>query len=47
VKALGEHYDLTAFDYTTGKINPLLLKTKPSANSHQVSVLYNKLFFRD
>jgi hypothetical protein len=28
VKALGEHYDLTAFDFVTGKINPLLLKPK-------------------
>ncbi len=31
VKALGEHYDLSAFDYITGKINPLLLKTKTAA----------------
>ena len=33
LKALGEHYDLTAFDYMTGKINPLLLKTKAGNNS--------------
>jgi hypothetical protein len=38
MKALGEHYDLTAFDYVTGKINPLLLKPKsavtPSSTGH-------------
>lgn len=27
LKFLGDHYDLTAFDYTSGKINPLLLRT--------------------
>ena len=32
-KALGDHYDMSAFDYMTGKINPLLLRTKPTANT--------------
>jgi methyl-CpG-binding domain protein 2 len=32
-KALGEHYDLTAFDFVAGKINPLLLKPKSAATA--------------
>jgi len=27
-RALGEQYDLTAFDYISGKLNPLLLKQR-------------------
>ena len=42
VKALGEHYDLTAFDYMTGKINPMLLKTKAGTNSSQAYPEGNK-----
>ena len=32
-KALGPIYDLSAFDFMTGKINPLLIKTKNNAAS--------------
>lgn len=32
-KVLGDHYDLTAFDYASGKINPLLLKPKSASGS--------------
>lgn len=29
IKAMGEHYDLKAFDYVTGTMNPLLVRSKP------------------
>ena len=35
-RALGDQYDVTAFDFQTGKINPLLMRTsaKPGPSAH-------------